>query len=264
MKIQEKWFCIGQSGATVDGRQIEPQMLTQAAESYNPDTYTAVLNVEHYRPFFPKSEMSGLGSVLELKAETADGVTKLYARIDPTEKTIQMMKDREKVFTSMELQKNFADTGKTYLVGLALTDSPAALGTSMLKFSLAADRDQILSSYTEMAEKMSEKKLTLWAALHAALFAKNETPQPEQPATPATETKPETPQPEQQDFTALNKQLEQAAEVVSQLVDDNKKSAEAFAKLQQEFAAFKAEIEQTPVNAQAPHLGGTVVETSEF
>lgn len=157
MNIKDKWFCIGQSGPTVDGREIASDDLVQAAESYNPNTYTAVLNVEHYRPFFPKSELGGLGSVIELKAETENSVTKLYARLDPTAKTQQMMKDREKVFTSMELQKNFANTGKTYLIGLALTDSPASLGTSMLKFTVAADQQEILSNYTEMEEKNVRK-----------------------------------------------------------------------------------------------------------
>ena len=37
------------------------------------------------------------------------------------------------MFFSMELWPNFANTGKTYLSGLAVTDEPASLGTSMLK-----------------------------------------------------------------------------------------------------------------------------------
>ncbi|WP_373746210.1 GPO family capsid scaffolding protein [Neisseria dentiae] len=259
MKITEKWFCIGQSGATADGRQIEPETLTQAAETYNTDTYTAVLNIEHYRPFFPKSDLGGLGTVLALKAETVNGTTKLYARIDPTEKTLQMMRDKEKLFTSMELQKNFADSGKAYLVGLALTDSPASLGTSMLKFSIAAESAQILSTYTEMTEKMT-KKQTIWAALHAAMFAKEQpTDKPEE--TPAA---PEKEADEPQNYAKLEQQLEEAAQVVAQLVEDNAKAAEAFAALKAEFAEFKKQVEAEPVNAQAPHLGGAVKQTSEF
>lgn len=260
-EIQKKWFCIGQSGATIDGREISADDLIQAAETYNPDTYTAVLNVEHFRPFFPKTELGGLGAVAELKAETEGGVTKLYARLDPTDKTIEMMKAREKVFTSMELQKNFAKTGKTYLVGLALTDSPASLGTSMLKFSAAAAEQAILSNYTEMKEKMSEKKISVWAAISAAMFAKPEAPKPETATgAPPPEAKPE----EAQQYAALQADMAQAAEVVAQLVEDNKQSAAAFAALKQEFEEFKAKIEAEPANPQTPHLGGAVKQTSDF
>ncbi|MDU3935344.1 MAG: GPO family capsid scaffolding protein, partial [Serratia liquefaciens] len=41
----------------------------------------------------------------------------------------------QKVFTSMEIRRDFAKTGKAYLVGLAVTDDPASLGTEMLEFS---------------------------------------------------------------------------------------------------------------------------------
>ena len=263
MNIKDKWFCIGQSGPTVDGREIASDDLVQAAESYNPNTYTAVLNVEHYRPFFPKSELGGLGSVIELKAETENSVTKLYARLDPTAKTQQMMKDREKVFTSMELQKNFANTGKTYLIGLALTDSPASLGTSMLKFTVAADQQEILSNYTEMEEKMSEKQ-TIWGKLHSAMFTKPVAPKNEEGQEPkVTEDAKGKPE-EKQEYSALRQELEQAAKVVAQLVDDNEKSAAAFAALKEDFEKFKAQVEVTPVNAQAPHLGGATKQVSEF
>lgn len=35
----------------------------------------------------------------------------------------------------MEIRRDFAKTGKSYLVGLAVTDDPASLGTDMLEFS---------------------------------------------------------------------------------------------------------------------------------
>ena len=140
-KFSDRWFCIGKSGATVDGRNIESADLIAAAAAYDPELYGARINLEHYRPYSPKNDYSGLGDVLELKAETADGVTRLYARIDPTEKMLGYIKDREKVFTSMELMKPFGDTGKAYLVGLAMTDSPASMGTTMLKFRQIAPDD---------------------------------------------------------------------------------------------------------------------------
>jgi len=46
-----------------------------------------------------------------------------------------MNKENQKVFTSIEMDANFAGSGQAYLVGLAVTDSPASLGTEMLTFS---------------------------------------------------------------------------------------------------------------------------------
>ena len=93
-KFSDRWFCIGKSGATVDGRTIESADLIAAAAAYDPELYGARINLEHYRPYSPKNDYSGLGDVLELKAETTDGVTRLYARIGPTEKMLGYIKDR--------------------------------------------------------------------------------------------------------------------------------------------------------------------------
>ena len=41
----------------------------------------------------------------------------------------------QKLFTSIEVNPNFADTGKAYLVGLAFTDTPASLGTQIMEFA---------------------------------------------------------------------------------------------------------------------------------
>lgn len=78
--------------------------------------------------------------MVELKAEIIDddsalnGKWALFARITPTDDLIAMNKKLQKVYTSMEIQPNFANTGKCYLVGLAVTDDPASLGTEYLEF----------------------------------------------------------------------------------------------------------------------------------
>lgn len=45
---------------------------------------------------------------------------------------------KQKVYTSIEVDENFAKTGSAYLIGLAVTDSPASLGTEMLQFAAGA------------------------------------------------------------------------------------------------------------------------------
>lgn len=46
-----------------------------------------------------------------------------------------MNKVKQKIYTSIEVDPNFAKTGEAYLTGLAVTDSPASLGTEVLKFA---------------------------------------------------------------------------------------------------------------------------------
>ena len=70
--------------------------------------------------------------------ENKEGKLQLFAQIDPTADLIALNKDRQKIYTSIEVDPNFADTGEAYLVGLAVTDTPASLGTEMLQFSAGA------------------------------------------------------------------------------------------------------------------------------
>lgn len=257
-KFSDRWFCIGKSGATVDGRIIESADLIAAAAAYDPELYGARINLEHYRPYSPKNDYSGLGDVLELKAETADGVTRLYARIDPTEKMLGYIKDREKVYTSMEIMKPFGDTGKAYLVGLAMTDSPASMGTTMLKFrQIAPDDPNFTAAYTQMESQDMPKtenqpkteKKGIFAVIHDAMFSKK------------TDPEQQTQAPQQIDYSqeidALNKELEQSAQITEKIVED-------YAALRKEFDEFKAKVESTPVNAAAAHTGATTVADSEY
>jgi hypothetical protein len=123
------WKKIGQSGPTMDGREIEPQWLLDAAETYDPSTYTAVLWIDHFRFY------GNMGKVVELKTEQDGNIVSLFARLQPNEFLLSWNKDKQKLFTSMELTPNFAKSGKCYLSGLGVTDIPASLGTTELHFA---------------------------------------------------------------------------------------------------------------------------------
>ncbi|MBI9080282.1 MAG: GPO family capsid scaffolding protein [Pseudodesulfovibrio sp.] len=123
------WKKIGQSGPTMDGRIIEATWLEEAAESYNPDTYTAVIWIDHFRFY------GSQGKVVELKTEKDGEVVSLYARLQPNEHLLSWNKEKQKLFTSMELTPDFAKSGKCYLSGLGVTDMPASLGTHELHFN---------------------------------------------------------------------------------------------------------------------------------
>jgi len=106
------------------------------AETYHPDTYVAVIWSDHYRFY------GNQGTVHALQARENGDVVELWAQLQPGFGLIELNKERQKLFFSIEPTVNFADTGKTYLTGLACTDEPASLGTSQLQlFSKHSNKD---------------------------------------------------------------------------------------------------------------------------
>ena len=148
-KTSRKKFRVAVSGSTVDGREISPVHLREAAENFNPDVYAARVNVEHYLSPCPSSEFSAMGDVTALSTEDITegplaGRTALYAEIEPTERMKQLVADGKKIYSSIELHPQFSVNGRAYLVGLAMTDTPASLGTERLKFT-AQQRQAVMT-----------------------------------------------------------------------------------------------------------------------
>lgn len=148
-KPARKKFRVAVSGATVDGREIKPEHLRQAAANYNPSVYAARVNIEHYLSMYPGSDFGAMGDVAALSAEDiTDGAlagrTALYAEIDASDKMKAMTDKGQKVYSSIELAPQFALNGEAYVVGLAMTDTPASLGTERLQFT-ANQRQQVWS-----------------------------------------------------------------------------------------------------------------------
>ncbi|XXQ53590.1 GPO family capsid scaffolding protein [Xenophilus aerolatus] len=138
-KPVSKFFRVAVEGATSDGRVIDRATLEQIAASYDPKVYGARINIEHMRGYSPNSDFRAYGDVLAVKTEEVEvgGAKKLalFAQIDPTQELIDLSKKRQKIYSSMEVRPKFADTDRAYLVGLAVTDNPASLGTEMLEFA---------------------------------------------------------------------------------------------------------------------------------
>lgn len=133
---KSKQFRVATEGATVDGRTIKREWIQQMADGYNVATYHAGVNLEHIRGLIPDSPFKNYGTVDALSAaENDNGELQLFAVISPTDDLVKMNQAKQKLFTSAEINPNFAGTGKAYLVGLAVTDSPASLGTDMLAFT---------------------------------------------------------------------------------------------------------------------------------
>ncbi len=157
MAKTSKWFVVATEGATTDGRTINRTWIEQMAVNYDPKKYGARVNLEHIKWRYmwnddPHSKC--YGDVVGLKTEeNAEGKLQLLAQIDPTDDLIKLNKDRQKIYTSIECDPNFADTGEAYLVGLAVTDNPASLGTEMLVFSAGASANP-LNNRKEKAENL--------------------------------------------------------------------------------------------------------------
>ncbi|HGH4644629.1 TPA: GPO family capsid scaffolding protein [Enterobacter roggenkampii] len=188
MTAKAKRFRIGVEGATTDGREIQRDWLVQMAASYNPAVYTAQINLEHIKSWLPDSTFNRYGTVTALVAEEIKdgalaGKMALYADVAPTDALVALVKKGQKLFTSMEVSPQFADTGKAYLVGLAATDDPASLGTEMLTFSASATHnplahrklnpENLFSAAAETVIELEESQPNLFSRI-TALFAKKE------------------------------------------------------------------------------------------
>lgn len=138
---------VATEGATIDDREIPREWIEQMAANYDPEVYGARITLEHIKGVLPDSPFKAYGDVKALKAkENADGKLQLFADIDPTDELRALNKARQKIYSSIEVEPNFAKTGTAYLKGLAVTDNPASLGTEMLKFSASQGEASPLNS----------------------------------------------------------------------------------------------------------------------
>lgn len=147
------WKRVATSGPTADGREITPQELRDIAETYNPSRYTAVIWSEHER-------WSGShGTVFAVRLvepaddpELEEGQVALEAQLKPNDKLLWLNDRGEKLFSSIEITPNFANSGKAYLTGLAVTDQPASLGTQELYFSKKTSKTAYYAASVELGQ----------------------------------------------------------------------------------------------------------------
>ncbi|EJD6613963.1 GPO family capsid scaffolding protein [Providencia rettgeri] len=164
-------------GATTDGRKVQRQWLTDIAKNYDPSVYGARINMEHLNyEWMPR--FGDVESVYteEISEGALKGKLALYGILSPTDSLIEMNRKRQKVYTSVEINPNFSDMNSAYLVGLAVTDNPASLGTSMLEFSVGADKTATFS------ERKQDKDNVFTAAEETVIEFTEEENKPEKPS----------------------------------------------------------------------------------
>lgn len=157
MASKSKFFRVATEGATTDGRKIERKWIEQMAKNFNRATYAARVWLEHYRGTVPGGPFDALGDVIAVEARTVeDGKLALFAQIEPLPTLVEMNKKKQKLYTSIEVHPEFADSGEAYLSGLAVTDSPASLGTEMLAFAAGAAANPLAARKADKSTLFSE------------------------------------------------------------------------------------------------------------
>ncbi len=136
---KSKWAVV----ATEGGNNWRPHNSAQLIEEWPKVTtqtstaHASTLTISNFLSISWTCQCSlGFGDVLAVKAEEReDGKLQLLVELSTNWCTHCLNKEGQKVYTSVEMRPLFADTGKAYLVGLAVTDNPASLAQKMLSFS---------------------------------------------------------------------------------------------------------------------------------
>lgn len=258
-----KFFRVAVEGTTVDGRTIDRDMIQQMADTYNPATYTARINCEHLRGFSPQPPFNSYGSVDAVKAEEIElelaGKKEkrlaLMASFDVNDQAKEINKAGQKLFSSVEIAPDFAGSKKAYLFGVALTDTPASLGTELLKFSRDEKRKDNILLFTDAFEiefeddtsGAAEQVTGLFSSMRKAFdvfaaggkVAEPEKPAVQTPAEPKTETN--------ADLAAFAKLMGEGMDGLAQAFKaSSDATAAAIGQFRTEIDTIKKEIEKAP------------------
>lgn len=243
-RLRTGWICIATEGNSIDGRYISREWLTDMAETYDPDHYTAVIWPDHYR-------WSAMGSVESLKAEEVDGKMKLFAVLRPNRDLIYYNQIGQYQFCSIEPKEQFAGGDKTYLIGMGVTSEPASTGTTRMQFSAnGKEHNKLIGqsepfSLKELADREQEvgmfKKFTAWLK-----------GQEQEPPAP-TDNTPEDPEMDKEQFNKMLSAIEGIATKQGEL----ETKIEAFSKKEEPAPANEPEQKPEP---EQPATNGITTE----
>ncbi|EOW9460564.1 GPO family capsid scaffolding protein [Vibrio cholerae] len=180
------WVVIATEGSTVDGRKITKSWINDMASLYAKDEYTALIWPEHWRSSWGPFEGKNWGVVEELKAEVLDDKLRLFAKLTPNQYLLDANQEGQKLFTSIEPNPDYKGEGRCYLMGLAVTDSPASTGTTQLKFSRRHGEETAIES-DALEELHLEKCFSRTDRLFSALRTFIAGDEPETPSKPQSE-----------------------------------------------------------------------------
>jgi hypothetical protein len=231
--MKTKPFLLATAGSTVDGRVIDDKMIDEMASSYDPKTYGARINIEHIRGISGGLPFRAYGDIVALSVGDVDvnfnGTTEkrkaLYGVFDITADAKSLNEANQKVYPSIEIEPNFGGKGFAYCMGVALTDSPAAIATEKLQFNrarpgtinltvdtahalVADDADGVTTGGNALLSSMSAMLDKFTAAFAPKAETKPEPKVEENPAAPTAF-----------DFSALRPLLAEFGNTVSASID---------------------------------------------
>lgn len=257
--MKTKPFLLATAGSTVDGRTIDDAMLQQIASSYDPKTYGARLNIEHIRGVTGESPFRAYGDVVELSIGKTDvnfngkkeTRTALFGVFDVNEDAKKLNDAGQKVYPSIEIEPNFAGKGFAYLMGCALTDSPASIATQRLEFNRSLPGVLTVAGETPEPLEFPDDGEATGTGLIAAFTAALD--RVASKFTPATKTEPapqaDPAQPAAMDFAQLRPLFEEMgtgfAKAVADLRNEFRADTDALAV---ELQKLKSTQEKTPAH----------------
>ena len=261
-----KFFRAFVAGQTIsDGRTITDEMIDDVVATFNRDTYSPRINIEHIAGYSPEPPFNGYGDVAAVKAQddefTIDGKAEkrraLYVQVDANDNLMKLSAAGQKPYPSVELTPDYAGTGKVGLVGLAFTDTPASIGTQKLQFSRTAPgtifsaSDQAVTIEFEQATAGIADAIVAGFAKVADMF-KRTTGEPGTPTPPPPPSPAPTPANDNMDFAAFTKAM---GDAVAAAV---KPALDAVSEVRTEVATMKGQLETTPAGfSRPPASGGT-------
>lgn len=285
MGQKSQFFRCFVAGNTIsDGRKITPEMIDQVVETFDPDTYSPRINVEHVKGFSPEPPFNGYGDVIAVRAQddvisvgsTTETRRALYAQVDANPQLVKLARGDQKPFPSVELTDSYAGTGKFGLVGLAFTDSPASIATQRLSFSrhapgtVFAQGDEAVALELAATDPagIAEAIRSGFAAV-AALFARapekpGEVATPPSPTAPGAPANPPTPANDNPDPVAFAAAL--GASLATSVSAAVQPIADAQAAVRRDLDALAAKLAAEPADAfrRAPATGAGATHLTDF
>ena len=230
------WHVLATAGDSIDGREIQESWLIEAAETYDPDYYEAVIDAEHDLDWF-----GSYGHVYDVRlGKNKNGETILEGRLRPNMRCIEQYQRGQRLHFSIWIEEDFRNTGKAYLFRLALTDEPASVGTSRLNlFSINppaqfSTNKRIVTEPKLFSMNMADDDITLFRKFMDWLKPQNQQGKPETKFNDKT--------PEQDEDAMTPEQLKQLTTAFTSAIETQG----------EKFTAAIAELKKTPETVTTP------------